>query len=180
MIPSPTSRASSRSTNRSRSYPSRATAASGGDDDTLWVPGSLSRAVELLDESPKVGALVAHVAVGPDLDDDPICAELASSPCRAAEGAPGPGLLGMLAGASVVRRDAFSEVGGFDVMLVVDGQEELLSPICAPPLAGLLRRRAQGAASAGAVVRSPPTPRPPSGPCAAPAIAMSERRREGA
>jgi glycosyltransferase involved in cell wall biosynthesis len=96
------------------------------DDDTVWVPGSLSRAVELLEASPNVGALVAHVGVGPAMEDDPICAELAASPLRH-EGAPGPTLVGLMAGASVVRREAFTAAGGFDPMFGVGGEEELLA-----------------------------------------------------
>lgn len=96
------------------------------DDDTVWIPGSLSRAVQLLDASPTVGALVAHVGVGPDLEDDPICAELAASPLHR-DGAPGPALVGLMAGASIVRREAFTAAGGFDPMFEVGGEEELLA-----------------------------------------------------
>jgi GT2 family glycosyltransferase len=96
------------------------------DDDTSWAPGSLTRAAELFEGSPNVGALVARVAVGPDMGEDPICAELAASPLRH-EGAPGPVLIGMMAGATVVRREAFVQAGGFDAMFGVGGEEELLS-----------------------------------------------------
>jgi GT2 family glycosyltransferase len=40
---------------------------------------------------------------------------------------PGPPLLGFLAGASVVRRSAFLQAGGFEPRLFLGGEEELLA-----------------------------------------------------
>jgi hypothetical protein len=40
---------------------------------------------------------------------------------------PGPPLLGFLAGASVVRRSAFLQAGGFEPHLFIGGEEELLA-----------------------------------------------------
>jgi GT2 family glycosyltransferase len=40
---------------------------------------------------------------------------------------PGPALLGFLAGASVIRRSAFLEAGGFEPRLFIGGEEELLA-----------------------------------------------------
>jgi GT2 family glycosyltransferase len=40
---------------------------------------------------------------------------------------PGPPLLGFLAGASIVRRSAFLEAGGFEPRFFIGGEEELLA-----------------------------------------------------
>jgi GT2 family glycosyltransferase len=97
------------------------------DDDSWWAPGALSRAVELLDRHPRLAVLAARVLVGPDQRLDPICAEMARSPLPPATDLPGPAVLGFIACGAVVRREAFLQVGGFDVRLGVGGEEELLS-----------------------------------------------------
>jgi GT2 family glycosyltransferase len=97
------------------------------DDDSWWAPGALSRAVELLDRHPRLAVLAARVLVGPDQRLDPVCDEMARSPLPPATDLPGPSVLGFIACGAVVRRDAFLQVGGFDVRLGVGGEEELLS-----------------------------------------------------
>ena len=97
------------------------------DDDSWWAPGSLGRAVELLDRHPRLAVLAARVLVGPDELLDPVCREMAHSPLPPADDLPGPSVLGFIACGAVVRRSAFLEVGGFDVRLGVGGEEELLS-----------------------------------------------------
>jgi GT2 family glycosyltransferase len=97
------------------------------DDDSWWAPGALSRAAELLDRHPRLAVLAARVLVGPDRRLDPVCQEMANSPLPPAADLPGPPVLGFIACGAVVRRDAFLEVGGFDVRLGVGGEEELLS-----------------------------------------------------
>jgi GT2 family glycosyltransferase len=52
---------------------------------------------------------------------------MAHSPLPAEPGMPGPPLLGFLAGASVVRRAAFLEAGGFEPRFFLGGEEELLA-----------------------------------------------------
>jgi GT2 family glycosyltransferase len=61
------------------------------------------------------------------LREDPTCAELEHSPLPAELGMPGRPLLGFVAGASVVRREAFLAVGGYEPRLGVGGEEELLA-----------------------------------------------------
>ena len=97
------------------------------DDDTWWAPGSLRRAADLLDAHPRVAVLCARVLVGPEEAEDPVCREIEASPLRLGEGLPGLPLLGFLAGASVVRRSAFLEAGGFEPRLFLGGEEEWLA-----------------------------------------------------
>ncbi|MCW2667091.1 MAG: glycosyltransferase [Frankiales bacterium] len=97
------------------------------DDDTWWEPGSLRRAADLLDAHPRLAVLTAHILVEPGRRDDPICAELRDSPLHRPAGIPGAPLLSFLAGASVLRRSAFLEAGGFSEKLWLGGEEELLA-----------------------------------------------------
>jgi len=96
------------------------------DDDTWWARGALARAVEILERYPRLAAVTAQVLVGADGRVDPVARELAASPLGA-DGLPGPRLLGFLAGASVFRRDAFLEVGGYEPRLFIGAEEKLLA-----------------------------------------------------
>ncbi len=97
------------------------------DDDTWWDPGSLRHAADVLDAHPRVAVLTARIVVEPRGTEDPIVAELRDSPVRGAPGLPGPALGSFLAGASVVRREAFLAAGGFHPRLWLGGEEELLA-----------------------------------------------------
>jgi GT2 family glycosyltransferase len=97
------------------------------DDDVWWEPGSLRRAADLLDAHPRLAVAAGRVLVGPANRPDPVCDVLARSPLPREPGMPGPSLLGFLAGASVVRRSAFLEAGGFEPRFFVGGEEELLA-----------------------------------------------------
>jgi GT2 family glycosyltransferase len=97
------------------------------DDDTWWEPGSLAAAADALDAHPRLAVVNARIVVDPDGRDDPIIAELRDSPVPGPDWLPGPALGSFLAGASVVRRDAFRSVGGFDARLWLGGEEELLA-----------------------------------------------------
>ncbi|MEQ6436382.1 glycosyltransferase [Comamonas sp. w2-DMI] len=96
------------------------------DDDTWWAAGALERAVALLDAYPHVSVLCARVLVGIEEREDPTCTAMAKSPLPC-EQLPGPALLGFLAGASVMRRDAFLEAGGYEPRLFIGGEEGLLA-----------------------------------------------------
>jgi GT2 family glycosyltransferase len=96
------------------------------DDDTCWAPGSLECAEALLDAHPRVAAVTARVLVGAENREDPVSSEMAASPLPSA-GLPGPSLLGFLAGASVFRRDAFLEAGGYEPRFFLGGEETLLA-----------------------------------------------------
>ncbi|HST63992.1 MAG TPA: glycosyltransferase family 2 protein [Mycobacteriales bacterium] len=98
------------------------------DDDTWWEPGSLRTAADVLDRHPDVAVLTARILVEPGGREDPIVPELRDSPVPARRpGLPGPALGSFLAGASVLRRDAFLGCGGFDKRLWLGGEEELLA-----------------------------------------------------
>jgi GT2 family glycosyltransferase len=96
------------------------------DDDTWWDPGSLTLAADTLDAHPDVAAVTARIVVEPSGHDDPIMPELAGSPVPGRPGLPGPALLSIMAGASVLRADAFRTAGGFSPRLWLGGEEELL------------------------------------------------------
>jgi GT2 family glycosyltransferase len=96
------------------------------DDDTWWAGGSLEAAVALLDTYLHVALLCARVLVGKEETEDPTCALMAASPLPR-DGLPGPALLGFLAGASMIRRSAFIEAGGYETKLFIGGEEDLLA-----------------------------------------------------
>ena len=97
------------------------------DDDSWWDPGALARAVELFDAHPRLGLIAARVLVGADRVPDPINAAMAGSPLPLEPDLPGPSVLGFLACASVVRRRAFLDAGGFRSLLFFIGEERLLA-----------------------------------------------------
>jgi GT2 family glycosyltransferase len=80
-----------------------------------------------MDKYPWLAVLTGRVLVGPENRLDPTCREMAASPIRVGRPLPGPALLGFLAGASVVRRSAFLEIGGFEPRFFIGGEEELLT-----------------------------------------------------
>jgi GT2 family glycosyltransferase len=93
------------------------------DDDTWWEPGSLERAVQLLDAWPEVGVLSARVVVGEDEFTEPMPAAVRASPLGS-DGLPGPALIDYRAGACVFRTSLFREVGGYEPRLFIGGEEE--------------------------------------------------------
>jgi GT2 family glycosyltransferase len=97
------------------------------DDDTWWEPGSLGRAADLFDAYPRLAIITGRVLVGPDNRLDPTCELMAASPVRPRTALPGPALVGFLAGASLVRRSAFLQAGGFERRFFIGGEEELLT-----------------------------------------------------
>lgn len=96
------------------------------DDDTWWEPGALRRAADHLDAHPRLAVVTGRILVEPGGSEDPICPELEASPLPRPPDAPGYPLLSFLAGASVVRRRAYLGAGGFDPVVFVGGEEELL------------------------------------------------------
>lgn len=96
------------------------------DDDTWWEPGALALAADALDGNPDVAGIMARIVVQPAGTDDPIVPELEQSPLPGRAGLPGPVLMSVMAGASVLRCTAFREVGGFSPRLFLGGEEELL------------------------------------------------------
>ncbi|MEU8803604.1 glycosyltransferase [Spirillospora sp. NPDC048819] len=96
------------------------------DDDTWWEPDAPSRAAGLLDAHPRLAVVTGRILVEPGGREDPIVPELRHSPVPGPPWLPGPALGSFLAGASMVRADAFREAGGFSPRLWLGGEEELL------------------------------------------------------
>jgi glycosyltransferase involved in cell wall biosynthesis len=97
------------------------------DDDTWWEPGALTTAADLLDAHNGLASVTGRILVEPAGYDDPIVSELSGSQVPAPGWMPGPALLGILAGASMLRVSAFCEVGGFSRRMWLGGEEELLT-----------------------------------------------------
>jgi GT2 family glycosyltransferase len=97
------------------------------DDDSWWAPGDLARAVEIMRGHPRLAVLVARVLVGTEEHLDPVCAQMAASPLGTPPDLPGPMLLGFIACGAMVRREAFTAVGGFDPVVRFPGEEERLA-----------------------------------------------------
>lgn len=97
------------------------------DDDTWWDPGSLRRAADTLERCPGLAAVTARIVVEPAGTEDPVVAELRDSPLTGPPWLPGPALGSFLAGATVLRTDAFRAAGGFHPGLWLGGEEELLA-----------------------------------------------------
>ncbi|AVT34035.1 glycosyl transferase [Plantactinospora sp. BC1] len=97
------------------------------DDDSYWAPGALEQAARLFQAHPRAGLLTGQVRVGPERRLDPVSAAMAEQPLGTPPDLPGPAVLGFLACATVLRRRAFRQVGGFNPRLHVYGEEALLA-----------------------------------------------------
>ncbi|WP_320776775.1 glycosyltransferase family 2 protein [Streptomyces sp. CRN 30] len=97
------------------------------DDDSWWAPGALGTAVRLFEEHPRLGLLAARTLVGPAEYADPLNGVLAGSPLGGAADLPGTQVLGFLACASVVRRAAYLDAGGYHPLLFFGAEETLLA-----------------------------------------------------
>lgn len=97
------------------------------DDDSWWAEDALPEAERILDAAPEVGLVAARTLVGPQQTDDPVNELMAGSPLGHPPGLPGPSVLGFLACAAVVRRQAFLAAGGFSELLHFGAEERLLA-----------------------------------------------------
>jgi GT2 family glycosyltransferase len=97
------------------------------DDDSWWAPDALRRAAACFDACPRLALIAGRTLVGPDERLDPVAAQMADAPLGRADDLPGPSVLGFLACASVVRREAFLACGGFDPVVFFSGEEERLA-----------------------------------------------------
>lgn len=97
------------------------------DDDSWWAPDALERIVEIFERDGRIGALTGHVVVEPGGVDDPVTELMATSPVEAATDVAGIPVLGFLACATAVRREAFLGVGGFCERFHFGGEEQLLA-----------------------------------------------------
>jgi GT2 family glycosyltransferase len=97
------------------------------DDDTWWDDGALTHAAALMEASPRLAVVTARVLVEPGGREDEACGRMAASPLGRVAGVAGARVLGFLAGASVMRRDAFLAAGGYQPRLFLGGEETLLA-----------------------------------------------------
>jgi GT2 family glycosyltransferase len=97
------------------------------DDDVWWDPAAPGRAADLLDRYPALASVTGRILVEPGGEEDPITPELRHSPVPGPSWLPGPALLSILAGASMLRVAAFRQAGGFSPRLWLGGEEELLA-----------------------------------------------------
>ncbi len=95
------------------------------DDDSWWAPEALSRAAHLLDTHPRLGAVAARVLVGPQDRLDEHCAHMAASAIEP-DGLPGSRQLSFMAGAVVMRTQAFRDVGGYEPRLFLGAEAALM------------------------------------------------------
>ena len=97
------------------------------DDDTWWAPGSLARAAAVLDACPRLAAVTARVLVGAEEREDDTSRRMAASPLPNELGLPGTQVLGLMAGACMMRREAYLQSGGYEPRLFIGGEELLLA-----------------------------------------------------
>jgi GT2 family glycosyltransferase len=97
------------------------------DDDCWWGEGALRLAAQVMDDHPAVAVVTGKVLVEPDGKEDPTCRAMAASPLERPDGYPGPTILGFLAGASMIRREAFLAVGGFESRFFLGAEEALVA-----------------------------------------------------
>lgn len=97
------------------------------DDDSWWAPGALDLAADVLDAHPRLALVTGRVMVGEHNAPDPGCLAMEASPLPRAAGLPGRPVLGFMCAATMVRRAAFVEAGGFEPRFFLGGEEELLA-----------------------------------------------------
>ena len=97
------------------------------DDDGWYEADGLVTACDVLDQHPGLGLVNAKILVGPRERLDPISVEMAASPIPDREGLPGAVLMSFMAGAAIVRAQAFWDVGGYDERFFIGGEEETLA-----------------------------------------------------
>lgn len=95
------------------------------DDDTWWLPGSIAIGTDVLDRHPQIGVLNACVKIGPAERVDDACNAMATE--AGSDDLPGAPILFFLAGASLMRLQAFLACGGYERRFLIGGEETLLS-----------------------------------------------------
>jgi N-acetylglucosaminyl-diphospho-decaprenol L-rhamnosyltransferase len=96
------------------------------DDDSWWAPGALRQAADLFDAHHRLALIAARILVGPEERLDPTCESMATSLADGAQGVGVP-VVGFLACAAIVRRQAFREAGGFELRFGIGGEETVLA-----------------------------------------------------
>ncbi|WP_454198319.1 glycosyltransferase family 2 protein [Nocardia sp. Marseille-Q1738] len=97
------------------------------DDDSWWAGDALPEAERVLDAYPRLGLVAGRTLVGADHRDDPVNELMATSPLGHPPDLPGPLVLGFLACAAIVRKEAYLQAAGFSPLLHFGAEERLLS-----------------------------------------------------
>lgn len=97
------------------------------DDDSWWAGDALPLAERLLDAHPRLGLIAGRTLVGVDDREDPVNELMANSPLGHHPDLPGPSILGFLACAAIVRKEAYQRVAGFSPLLHFGAEERLLA-----------------------------------------------------
>lgn len=97
------------------------------DDDGWYEPAGVEVACDMLDNHPVLALVNAKILVGPRDRLDPISAEMAASPVPDRYGLPGTVLMSFMAGAAIIRAEAYWDVGGYDQRFFIGGEEETLA-----------------------------------------------------
>ncbi|WP_217999376.1 glycosyltransferase family 2 protein [Nocardia exalbida] len=97
------------------------------DDDSWWADDALCEAERVLDAYPRLGLVAGRTLIGDDHRDDPVNDLMAASPLGHPLGLPGPRVLGFLACAAIVRKEAYLQAAGFSALLHFGAEERLLS-----------------------------------------------------
>jgi len=97
------------------------------DDDCWWAAGSLPRATALLDAYGDVALLNARVLVNDEGHVDPACRLMSASDLPKTTACPGRAIAAYMAGACVMRRDAFLGVGGYHRRFHLGAEESLVA-----------------------------------------------------
>lgn len=96
------------------------------DDDCYWMPGSLACAVQRLIAHPDVAVINARVLVGADELADPACQAMSAADCGD-RSLPGVPIVYFMAGACVMRTEAFLHAGGYHQKYFIGAEESLLA-----------------------------------------------------
>ncbi|MBC5799625.1 MAG: glycosyltransferase family 2 protein [Candidatus Eremiobacteraeota bacterium] len=97
------------------------------DDDCWWAEGSLPRAAALLDGHGDVALLNARVLVNDEARLDPACRLMSLSDLPKTTACPGRTIAAYMAGACIMRRDAFLGVGGYHRRYHLGAEESLVA-----------------------------------------------------
>jgi N-acetylglucosaminyl-diphospho-decaprenol L-rhamnosyltransferase len=97
------------------------------DDDTWYEWRGLKVAADVFDKHPHLGVITARILVKDDRRLDPISHLMAQSPLPDEHGLLGKVLMSYMAGASIMRKTAYIQSGGYDYRFFMGAEEETLA-----------------------------------------------------